>query len=345
MVIVLTSCWMTGQPVEEYDSDPGMEADTNLPTSTPVSDDTASVESTQTCESLGLYTVNDCNGACHLFAKCEADGECYRCNSVCANDEYYNDQACAGLCTEGVNTCVQTNAQIPCFRCQGLDEPNPLNNTPNNNTPAPPNKTYTFDIEYDIIKIEDVTLVTGTLSGDLEHVQSLSFQYLEHQRNRIVPTQLDSGTGLFRAETSTPDNFEYSFHVTTKDGQSHIIEEGIREKQKTCEELDVYSENKCEGNCDLNSKCVSDTQNDGCYKCEAVCADDEYYNDNECSASCTQASDECTLMNANTLCYKCAPKCTTEQYYDDTACDNACGGDQFCSLVDEDNKCYACETE
>lgn len=73
------------------------------------------------------YEQKDCSGLCHLFSKCQEVQRlagCYECVAVCANDEYYNSPDCRGKCTEGVNECVVTNTQIPCYRCKPLGEPN-----------------------------------------------------------------------------------------------------------------------------------------------------------------------------------------------------------------------------
>lgn len=79
------------------------------------------------------YEQKDCGGLCHLFSKChEVSGlqGCYECVGVCANDEYYNSPDCRGKCTAGVNECVVSDAQVPCYRCKPL-EYQPPNETKN----------------------------------------------------------------------------------------------------------------------------------------------------------------------------------------------------------------------
>lgn len=67
-----------------------------------------------------------------------------------------------------------------------------------------------------------------------------------------------------------------------------------------------YDDNNCYGTCQKNSKCIPDSEREGCFYCIAVCGAGEYYNDPSCGNLCTEGINEC-VASEDSNCYWCRP--------------------------------------
>src|SRR3989338_2117247 len=282
----------------------------------------------------GSYEDPNCYNFCQKNSVCEADPNnpgCYRCNAICANDEYYKDDNCAGLCIEGISKCIASEKNTDCYWCKptcrigefykdakcgnlcSKDEQKCALTNPEGPCYScqPIQKKVAFIVNKVDVS-ENYVLVSGTVN-EAAQIKYVRVNDLFRGRTESYPLTFNKD----RTEFTFKEKLELGRHILTIEadlvnGERMRIEPiAANVEQEKFTGTNTYKESNCLNACHKFQKCTPKEYPTGCYGCEAVCANDEYYNDTNCAGACTQGVNTCT-KTSDVPCYWCKPLATSQ---------------------------------
>ena len=246
----------------------------------------------------GEHDDLNCYNYCRKNSVCEANPDkagCYRCNAICANDEYYKEDNCAGLCVEGVNKCVASDKNSDCYWCQ------------------PISKKVAFVVNQVNVS-QNYVLIGGNIEGNTNQIkyvmvndlfqgktESYSLAISKDKKQFTFKEKLGWGKHILTIEADLTDGER----IRAKPVQANV-------EQEKCTGNNIYKEFDCLNACHKFQKCTPRDYPLGCYGCEAVCANDEYYNDPNCAGVCTQGVNKCEVSKEEVPCFMCKPLTNTQ---------------------------------